>query len=178
MFIVAIAVIGGGGWWMYSQGSGLFAGQADPSDSQPAAEAGPVAEEAPTEARLTPRERAERFLATNPEAAAISAMAGEFLDEGHVDIGVLLYRRAADAGDPTAFGALGRLHDPASDLATEDMKRPQIAYNFYRKAMAAGAPGAEQAIEGLRAWATEAAAGGNADAAQLLRLIQIEMGAL
>lgn len=169
--VLIAAAIAAGAWWLYKNNTST------PAETPLAATPETVTPAPDSASTLTPQQQAEAFLATNPSAQDMSARAGEFLAQGHLDVAVLLYRRAADGGETAALLQLGRIYDPFSDLGNSTLKRPQVAYNFYRKAMLAGDAGAKEAINALRKWATESADAGNADAAQLLRLIQIEMGA-
>ncbi len=165
-----LVLLAAGGWWAYQQGIGPFA----TADAEPTPAPAPAAAPSTQAPTLSATDRAQQFLATTSDPAAIATEAAAFLAEGEVGVAIILYRRAADGGHAPALLDLARIYDPTSDVGDAANKRADFAYNFYRRARQGGSADAETAITALGAWAEEQARAGHGDAAQLLRLIQLE----
>ncbi|EWY42858.1 hypothetical protein N825_01850 [Skermanella stibiiresistens SB22] len=132
--IIALLAVGGGAWW-------FMAGQPSDPLEPPIAEAPPETPPAPTPtptpaAPLTTA-TATAFLRTTPDPAGALAEATKYMAEGSRDAvqgALLLYRRAADGGQPEAATAIGAMYDPEtfsperSAVPAPDAEKAQLWY--------------------------------------------------
>lgn len=94
-----------------------------------------------------------------------------FREEGRAADAQLLYFFAARGGHADAAFELARLYDPTRDTAAPGLTtEPDAfqAYRWYGAAAEAGHPQAAERLSGLRNWAEQAAAAGDAEAERLL----------
>ncbi len=97
----------------------------------------------------------------------------QYQENGQLADAQLLYFYAARGGHAGAEFALAEMNDPNHhDSATSLLKEPDPyqAYKWYSAALEHGSPQAQQRLDGLREWATRAAAEGNSEAERLLLL--------
>ena len=101
--------------------------------------------------------------------------ARKFRDEGSLADAHLLYFFAARENHLPAIMTMGEMSDPmlfrAEDSLLDQADAIQ-AYKWYHKAAQMGQPSASGRLDELGRWASEAAATGNSEAAQLLLNIQ------
>lgn len=130
---------------------------------------------------ITGSERAEdarEFLADlrespeNPESfAGAYERARRYREEGQLADAQLLYFYAARGGHPGAEFELAEMNDPNHhESATSLLEEPDAyqAYKWYSAALEHGSPEAQERLEALHDWATQAAAQGNTEAERLL----------
>jgi TPR repeat protein len=97
--------------------------------------------------------------------------AAEYRENGQLADAQLLYFYAARGGHAGAEFALAEMNDPNHhERATSLLAEPDAyqAYKWYSAALEHGSPEAQQRLEALRDWATQAAAQGNPEAERLL----------
>jgi TPR repeat protein len=97
--------------------------------------------------------------------------AGEYREEGRLADAQVLYFYAARGGHAGAEFALAEMNDPNHhESATSLLAEPDAyqAYKWYSAALEHGSPEAQQRLDALRDWATQAAARGNSEAERLL----------
>ena len=101
--------------------------------------------------------------------------AQKYRREGNLADSHLLYFFAAREDHLPAIMTMGEMSDPllfrAEDSLLDQADSIQ-AYKWYRKAAQLGQPSASERLDQLGHWASEAAAAGNSEAAQLLLNIQ------
>ena len=101
--------------------------------------------------------------------------ADKFRKEGSLADAHLLYFFAARENHLPAIMTMGEMSDPmlfrAEDSLLDQADAIQ-AYKWYHKAAQMGQPSASERLDELGRWASEAAATGNSEAAQLLLNIQ------
>jgi TPR repeat protein len=97
--------------------------------------------------------------------------AREHQEEGRLADAQLLYFYAARGGHAGAEFALAEMNDPNHhESATSLLEEPDAyqAYKWYSAALEHGSSEAQQRLDALRDWATQAAAQGNSEAERLL----------
>jgi TPR repeat protein len=128
---------------------------------------------------ITGSERAEDardFLADAREAGPQSygdayERAREYQANGQLADAQLLYFYAARGGHPAAEFSLAEMNDPNHhESATSLLEKPDPyqAYKWYSAALEHGSNEAQERLDALRDWATQAAAQGNSEAERLL----------
>jgi hypothetical protein len=156
--------------------------------------AGPPAAPAPaapaTPARVYSEDEVRRYLAGNPPAAAAAAEAKAYLDAGHPDLALVIYRYAQRLGDAAASKAIGRMYDPAGfnkQASAFDAPDADQAATYYEPAAKAGDVEAQfllgrllvkgqtsqpDAVERGVVWLQRAQQGGSGEAGALLAQIK------
>jgi hypothetical protein len=134
-----------------------------------------------TAAPAMPGDRARAIIAGlragggEPDPAEVFANAQRLQDEGHPDDAYLLYRYAANHGEPQAALLLGTRADPAyysADGSILPKPEPVQAIKWYRMAGAEGNAEAVARLKALRDRLEQASAAGDAQADRLLLLWQ------
>jgi hypothetical protein len=110
-----------------------------------------------------------------PDPVEVFANAQRLQDEGHPDDAYLLYRFAANHGEPRAALLLGTRADPAYYTAAGNIlpgPEPEQAIKWYRMASAEGNAEAVARLQALRGRLEQASASGDPQADRLLLLWQ------
>jgi TPR repeat protein len=152
--------------------------------------AAPATAPAATVARVFNEDELRKFLGANPAAPAANDEGQAYLQAGHPDLALLIYRYAQRKGDPAAAKAIGRMYDPTTYSKTTsafDTPDADQAATYYEQAAKAGDVEAEfllgrvlakgltsqpDAVERGVVWLQRAQQGGNSEAAQLLTQIK------
>jgi hypothetical protein len=153
--------------------------------------ANPPAAQAPAApARIYSEDEVRRYLAGNPPAAAAAAEAKTYLEAGHPDLALVIYRYAQRLGDATASKAIGRMYDPTGfnkEASAFDAPDADQAATYYEPAAKAGDAEAEfllgrllvkgqtsqpDAVERGVVWLQRAQQGGSSEAGALLAQIK------
>ncbi len=130
--------------------------------------AGPV----PRGPLTSPIDFARGLLADNPSPERALELAQFYLGQNDHDVALLLLEHAADGNNGPAMTAIGRMYDPVQfnrGRSAFEQPNPVRAADWYRRAQAAGDPGAQQALDALRAWLDRRVRAGDPDAQQALR---------
>ena len=86
------------------------------------------------------------------------------------DAAFILLEYAAETGNGEAAKYVARYYDPTDDLPSGTiLKNPEIAYEWYQKALAGGHEDVQQNMAKLRIWVEEQASQGSNEARQLLK---------
>lgn len=86
------------------------------------------------------------------------------------DAAFILLEYAAETGNGEAAKYVARYYDPTDDLPSGTIrKNPEIAYDWYQKALAGGHEDVQQNMAKLRIWVEEQASQGSNEARQLLK---------
>jgi hypothetical protein len=169
--------------------TGLVAFLADEEtvpEEEPIAEVEPVAPPPPPQDRIYDEAQVRSFLAAAPNPSDTLAEAEAYLEAGHPDLALLLYRNADRQGEAAASVAIGRMYDPSTfDSRTSAFPSPNAdqAATYYLKAaetgdaeaqfllgklMVEGATSGPGDAEAGVVWLQRAAEQGNEDAKQML----------
>ncbi|WP_192499150.1 tetratricopeptide repeat protein [Skermanella pratensis] len=125
---VALVLVGGGAWWFLNREE-----PAPPVAEIPA----PAPEASPNPAAPLTTATATAFLRTSPDPAGALTEAKRYMQEGSRDAvqgALLLFRRAADGGQPEAATAIGAMYDPEtfsperSAVPSPDAEKAQLWY--------------------------------------------------
>lgn len=170
----ALMVLGAGGygWWWWqgreSVRSPATPTRVDQSAEKPAEKPTPPAT---VESAVFTAQEARRKLQEGLTPEQMYSLGQRFQTQpGGLDGALLLYSQAAEQGQAGAALKLGEMYDPASSVPTPlQRRRAAKAYEWYQRAAAGGVPEAAQRLSGLRAWAEQEAARGDADAQALLQ---------
>ena len=123
-------------------------------------------------ADMTANEYVRRVLQEDRTGQEAYDLAEEYLDDGDVDVALLLLEYAERLGNGSAMSAIGRMYDPAhfdADRSAFSSPNPARAIELYQSAAAAGDPTARTALEELRRYLEDAAANGDFEAELLLQ---------
>ena len=163
-----------------------FLADEDPPLEEPIAEVEPVAPPPPPQDRTYDEAQVRSFLAAEPNPSDTLAEAEAYLEAGHPDLALLLYRNADRQGQAAASVAIGRMYDPSTfDSQTSAFPSPNAdqAATYYLKAaetgdaeaqfllgklMVEGATSGPGDAEAGVVWLQRAAEQGNEDAKQML----------
>ena len=86
------------------------------------------------------------------------------------DAAFILLEYAAETGNGEAAKYVARYYDPTDDFPSGTIrKNPEIAYDWYQKALAGGHEDVQQNMAKLRIWVEEQASQGSNEARQLLK---------
>ena len=86
------------------------------------------------------------------------------------DAAFILLEYAAETGNGEAAKYVARYYDPTDDFPSGTIrKNPEIAYDWYQKALAGGHEDVQQNMAKLRIWVEEQASQGSNEACQLLK---------
>jgi TPR repeat protein len=86
------------------------------------------------------------------------------------DAAFLLFEYAAETGNGEAAKYVARYYDPTDDFPSGTIrKNPEIAYDWYQKALAGGHEDVQLNMAKLRTWVEEQASQGSNEARQLLK---------
>lgn len=132
--LLVLGWAGGGGYWTFGR-----------DHSSPP----PTAVEAPQDVRA----EVKAFLDGGPTPADARAKGDELAKAGRLDGALLVYRFAAEKGDPLAALALARMYDPAT-FSKETSPLPaadaETAQRWYEAAAGAGSTEARARLEEMR----------------------------
>jgi len=113
---VIVLLLAGGGYFAYTnyiQPHEEATASAEPTSvPAPATATPPAASPTPIAPKKSVRETVAEYLATNPTPEAMLAKAKEFADAGEMNAAFLVWRRAAEAGNPPAQVELASFYDP------------------------------------------------------------------
>jgi hypothetical protein len=162
---------------------------------EPEKPAEPATQPAPSPpARAFTEEEVRRFLDGNPDAPSAVAEAQIYMQAGHPDLALLIYRHAERNGDPAAATAIGRMYDPEG-FSKESSAFPapdaDQAASYYQKGVGSGdaeaqyllgrvlvggkTSGATDVEQGV-VWLERAAKAGSAAATELLAQLKAKTG--
>jgi hypothetical protein len=163
---------------------------ATPGPPPAAAPSAPATAPSSSAARVFNEDEVRRFLATNPTPPAADTEAKAYLEAGHPDFALLIFRYAERKGDGSAAMAIGRMYDPTTySKATSpfDSANADQAATYYEQAakagdveaqfllgrlMAKGMTSEPDSVERGVVWLQRAQQGGNNEAGKLLAQIK------
>ena len=177
--LVLLALVGGG---YYVWTNHINPPPAETVAAAPAPTPAPVAAPTPLAPKKSVRETVAEYLATKPQPEAMLAKARDFAKDGNAAAAFLVFRQAAEQGNPTAQLELGAFYDPLTPRNGFTPDGAQAA-GWYERAALAGSVEAQRKLGLLfarggagitadpakaRIWLQQAAAQNDADARKAL----------
>jgi hypothetical protein len=143
--VLVILALTGAGYYAYERyfpGSAEIAGTPAPPPTPPVA----VAATSPPPAKSI-RDTVAEYLATKPTPEAMLAKGKEYAQAGQTSGAFLVWRRAAEAGNPTAQMEVAAFYDPISPLPKSGFAPDGArAVEWYERSALAGQPEAQRKL--------------------------------
>ncbi|WP_339775271.1 hypothetical protein [uncultured Thalassospira sp.] len=114
------------------------------------------------------------FLATNPTPDKVYEKGQEYLSDGETGAAMSLFRRAGEQGVGRAYLALAEIYDPTVNVSHDGLNKDGgKAYSYYVKARHFEPERTAEAVNRLKAWASDLATTGDEKAQQLTQMMAI-----